>query len=305
MNAARVLAQAKINLFLRVLAREASGFHQVETLFCRIGLADEVVVRITPGNRSIRCVGERLPPEGLGPDHTNLAWRAAAAYDEVTGWPGGFAIKIEKRIAVGGGLGGGSADAGAVLRALNALNPSPLPPAALLSIAGSLGSDVPALTQDKSPLTLAWGRGEQMLSLPALPVRRCWLFCPDVPVSTTDAYGWLSSSLRRPLPTLVDSAALSDWNEVVRMAQNDFEEPVGGRNPVIQRTLATLRSPGARNLVGEGALIEMSGSGSTVFAVAGSTFDEAGMRRWRVDEPGVAVLETTTAARVEPVEVFD
>jgi 4-diphosphocytidyl-2-C-methyl-D-erythritol kinase len=304
-SAARILAQAKVNLFLRILARETSGFHQIETLFCRIGLADEVVVRITPGNRSIRCVGDRLPPDGLGPDEGNLAWRAAAAYAEVAGWPDGFAIDVDKRIPVGGGLGGGSADAGAVLRALNALNPSPLPAQALLALAGSLGSDVPALTQDRSPLTLAWGHGEQMLALPPLPPRACWLFCPEVAVSTAEAYGWLAPTLRRPLPALASASELGDWRAVVRLAQNDFEDAVAGRIPLIARTLATLRSPGARELIGEGAMIELSGSGSSVFAIAGGQRPDQALPRWRVDEPGVMVLQTTTAERVEPVKLID
>ena len=134
---ATVAAQAKLNLFLRVLAREDSGYHQIETLFCRIALADEVTVRVLPSGRSVESHGQWVPAGGLGPPDKNLAWRAAAAYAEVTGFPAGFHISIEKRIPVGAGLGGGSADAGAVLRALNALNPRPLPSADLLPIAGS------------------------------------------------------------------------------------------------------------------------------------------------------------------------
>ena len=155
---ARVEAQAKLNLFLRILAREESGYHQIETLFCRIALADTVKVRIAASGRSIDAVGARIPASGLGPPDQNLAWRAAVAYAEATGFPGGFEISIEKRIPVGGGLGGGSADAGAVLRALNVLNPRPVPGAELLRLAVSLGADVPFLTQDETPLALGWGR---------------------------------------------------------------------------------------------------------------------------------------------------
>src|SRR3982751_6289548 len=131
---ARVRAQAKINLFLRVLARESSGYHQIETLFCRLALGDDVTVRVGVRGRSLDCNGA-LPSEGLGPVEQNLAWRAAVAYADAASWPIDFAIEIEKRIPVGGGLGGGSADAGAVLRALDALAPSPLAPQALLDIA--------------------------------------------------------------------------------------------------------------------------------------------------------------------------
>src|SRR5262245_8589530 len=116
---ARTLAQAKVNLFLRVLAREANGYHQLETLFCRLELGDDVAVRVGVGGRSLDCTGGVLPPDGLGPVERNLAWRAAVMYAEATGWPNDWAIEIAKRIPVGGGLGGGSADAGAVLRCLN------------------------------------------------------------------------------------------------------------------------------------------------------------------------------------------
>src|SRR3954463_6785157 len=96
---ARVLAQAKINLYLRVLAREASGYHSIETLFQRLDWGDDVVVRLTPG-RTLDCTGASLPPGGLGPVEKNLAYRAAVAYVEATGWATGFTIEIDKRIPV-------------------------------------------------------------------------------------------------------------------------------------------------------------------------------------------------------------
>src|SRR6188472_3643240 len=131
---ARVAAQAKINLRLRILAREESGYHQIETLFLRLMLADDVVVRIIDGARSLDTTGA-VDPRQLGPVERNLAWRAATAYADATGWPAGFAIELTKEIPIGGGLGGGSADAGAVLRALDALAPTPIGEPALLAIA--------------------------------------------------------------------------------------------------------------------------------------------------------------------------
>src|SRR6185503_6143916 len=107
---ARTVAQAKVNLFLRVLAREADGYHQLATLFCRLELGDDVTVRVGVGGRSLDCTGDGLPPDGLGPVEQNLAWRAAARYAETTGWPNDWTIGITKLIPVGGGLGGGSAD---------------------------------------------------------------------------------------------------------------------------------------------------------------------------------------------------
>jgi 4-diphosphocytidyl-2-C-methyl-D-erythritol kinase len=300
---ARVRAQAKLNLFLRLLARETTGYHQIETLFCRIALGDEVVVRVGSRGRSLHCTGERIPRGGLGPIERNLAWRAAAAYSEMAGWPDGFAIEIEKRIPVGGGLGGGSADAGAVLRGLNALNPAPLPPGGMLALAASLGADVAFLTQSESPLALAWGRGDHLLALPALPERACWLFCPDVSIATADAYAWLAEVPPPRAASLYDPSTLATWDGVARFARNDFEEVVAARHPVIARALGTLRSPGAEGLVGRGALVQLTGSGSTVFALAGE--DAGAIAGWRSDEPGLETVLTQTAERVEPVLLTD
>jgi 4-diphosphocytidyl-2-C-methyl-D-erythritol kinase len=300
-----VLAQAKINLFLRVLAREASGQHQLETLFCRLALGDGVTVRTTGGSRSLQCRGAYLPPGGLGPPEENLAWQAAAAYARQCGWPGGFAIEIEKRIPVGGGLGGGSADAAAVLRGLNALNPAPLPEPALLSLAASLGADVPFLAQAASPLALGWGRGERLLTLPPLPPRVCWLFLPGIPIATRDAYSWLDHRPAAPAGAAMTPDGLARWDEIARLAHNDFEVVVGERFPLIAAALAGLRSPAARDLVGDRPIIQMSGSGSTLYAICADPGARSQLWRWRSDEPGFSVIQTTTAERVEPVIPID
>ena len=292
MPAAHVQAFAKVNLALRILAREASGFHQLETLFCRIDLADDVVVRIRDG-------GERsLDSRGAdtGPAEKNLAWRAASAYAERDGWPRGFAIEIEKRIPVAGGLGGGSADAGAVLRALNALNPRPLPDAELLALAFALGADVPFLTT-AAPLALAWGRGERMLALPALPERELALVLPGFGVDTAQAYAWLAEArTARPAvhgPAAHPLAAVTTWGGVERQSTNDFEEPVFAQRPelsAIHERLAAV--PGV-------TLARMSGSGSTLFAL----FDGDMELRLVAQSTGCKVLAAKTLAEVPLVGV--
>jgi len=168
---ARVAAQAKINLRLRVLARETSGYHSIETVFLRLALADDVVVRVGDDvrGRTLDCGGAAMPSDGLGAVETNLAYRAACAYGEATGWPDRFAIELTKHVPVGAGLGGGSADAGAVLRALEAMSPAPLG-RRLVELAPLLGADVGFMTID-SPMALAWGRGERLLPLPVLASR--------------------------------------------------------------------------------------------------------------------------------------
>jgi len=258
------MAQAKVNLVLRVLEREASGYHQIETVFQRLALADIVTVRATEGRSlDIRWTGAGAAPD-LGPHEHNLAWRAADAYATAASWPGGFAIEIEKRIPVGGGLGGGSADAAAVLRALDVLAPRPLGTATLVDLAARLGADVAFLTSP-SELALAWGRGERMLDLPPLPAATVLLIVPDFGVNTAQAYSAMAES-RANAPMSAGAAwrsprALGSWNAVAADAVNDFEAVVFADHPA----LATVRA--RLSALPSTVLAMMSGSGSTLFAV--------------------------------------
>jgi 4-diphosphocytidyl-2-C-methyl-D-erythritol kinase len=263
-STARALAQAKVNLALRILAREASGFHQIETVFQRLALADVVTVRETDGRSLDVQFAEDARVVDLGPVEQNLAWRAAEAYAAVAGSPPGWAIEIEKRIPVGGGLGGGSADAAAVLRALDALAARPLGTAALVDIAARLGADVAFLTSD-SELALAWGRGERMLDLPPLPAAPVQLVVPDFGVNTGQAYAALAA--HRAAGHLSVGAAwrsprsLGSWSAVAADAVNDFEPVVFEQHP----DLATVRA--RLGALPQSVLALMSGSGSTLFAV--------------------------------------
>ena len=283
---ARVVAQAKINLRLRVLAREASGYHSIETIFQRVDWGDDVTVRVTSG-RSLDCTGPSLPAEGLGPVEKNLAYRAAVAYADATGWPQGFAIEIDKRIPVGGGMGGGSADAGAVLRALDALSPSPLG-ARLIEIATPLGADVPFMSVE-APTALAWGRGERMLAVGPLPARPIVLIAPGFPVGTAEAYGWVSEGRGEyeAEGTFLDAATLADWSRIQTLATNDFERVVARRHPRIAELVDELASFGA-------APAMMSGSGSTVFGIFAAAPDAAAIAR----STGCSPIVTATSTRV-------
>jgi 4-diphosphocytidyl-2-C-methyl-D-erythritol kinase len=301
-RAVRVSAQAKVNLRLRILARETSGFHQLETLFLRLALADEVEVRVTDGERSLEIGGE-VDARQLGPTEQNLAWRAAAAYAGAAGWPAGFSIKLEKLIPVGGGLGGGSADAGAVLRALDAMSPTPIGEHALLSIAAQLGSDVPFLTAEHV-LALAWGRGERMLSLPTPAEREVLLLFPPFSVNTAHAYGWLAAVREAGIDSsdkasVLDPDALSDWSRLAPYAVNDFEPVVASRHPQIETLVNRLRAAGCD-------MAMMSGSGSSVFGV----FPASGpveVPRFAAEgaETAPRAALTRTAARVEPVVAIE
>lgn len=293
MRAARLVAQAKLNLFLRVLGRETSGYHALETLFQRLALGDDVTVRVDTAGRALDCRGA-----DAGPVERNLAWRAALAYASAAGWPAGFAIEIDKRVPVGGGLGGGSADGGAVLRILNALAPRPLPAGRLLALALALGADVPFLTAT-APTALAWGRGERMLALPPLPAREVMLLLPGAGVPTADAFRWLAEwrGDHAPEPRVLHAEQLASWPAVAALAANDFEAPVAAHVPAV----AALAD--ARGAIGDaGALLyAMTGSGSTWFALSLEAAAHPPL-----DLPaGVRTVATRTADRVVEVQVME
>ena len=297
----RVAAQAKLNLHLRILAREESGFHSLETIFHRIDLSDDILVEITDRERTLDVHGIEV-----GPPEENLAWRAATAYAEHTGWPRGFRIELTKRIPVGAGLGGGSADAAAVLRSLSSMSPAPMGSAGFLRLAAILGSDVPFLASD-AVMALAWGRGERMLSLPPLPRHDLLLISPDFSVSTADAYRWLDedrasredAQLQMEAEKdvsesiVIDEVDLSTWASIARFARNDFEGPVTRRYPLLGEYLERLR--GSLSIFSA-----MTGSGSTIFGVLDTPPDYAKVP----EEHRERVTTTKTAIDVvQPVRV--
>lgn len=253
-------ARAKANLFLRVLARESDGHHSLETLYCRLELADTLVVHRTdqqPGSVTLAVTGGEP-----GPEAENLAVRGARAALQLVKSPFAVHLELTKRIPVGAGLGGGSADAAAALRAVNALAGSPIPRAELLHAGARLGADVPFCLGDAA-LALAWGRGDRMLALPSLPVAPVLLVTPATPVSTAHGYAWLDEA-RATAPRrgalALDGAALATWSDVARMAGNDFESVVFGRLPPVREAFEALARTGP-------LLCRMTGSGSTLVAV--------------------------------------
>lgn len=271
--AARVAAQAKLNLHLRVLAREDNGYHSIETVFHRIDLADEILVEALDRGRSID-----VRDGDVGPAEKNLAFRAAASYSTRAGWPNGFRIELTKKIPVGAGLGGGSSDAAAVLRTLDFLSPQPLGESALREIAATLGADVTFLASS-TVMALAWGHGERMICFPPLPSYDVLLMTPAFSVSTADAYRWLDEDRAAdsaplieggddlvgstPEPLGIDPLWLSTWAGIARFARNDFEPVISRRHPELAAYLDRLRHSRA-------FFSQMTGSGSTVFGVLNS-----------------------------------
>jgi 4-diphosphocytidyl-2-C-methyl-D-erythritol kinase len=285
----RILAHGKLNLSLVVLAQEASGFHQVETVFCCVALADEVDLMRGSGSGSVNVDvdgggTDRLRVHvqgqgqgqgqgaGIGAVEQNLAYRAAVLFHERTGTDATEVIRLVKRIPVGGGMGGGSSDAAAVLRGLNRLHGEPLDRDELLRLGAGLGSDVPFFLAG-AVLARAGGRGGRIMPLPALPSVPVLLALPPVAVSTAEAFAALAAG--RPVdwmaPPVVMTAVPGSWEEIATGAGNDFEDVVFPRLPLLRELRDALRDSGA-------TVARMTGTGSTVFgifATAGSR-DSAG-----------------------------
>ena len=258
----RAAAHAKVNLLLRVLAREADGFHGIETLFCRISLADELTFERTASGVTLDTEAE------LGPAERNLAVLAAEQVLAATGRRFGVRIALTKRIPVGAGLGGGSSDAAATLLGVNALAGNAIPRHELLQLAARLGSDVPFLVSGAA-LALAWAHGERMIRLAPLPAAPILLLAPPQPVATAVAYGWLDAARQGPFrrgALALDLEAVSSWGNIGRMAGNDFESAVFERHPEVRSAFEALA--GTHPLV-----CRMTGSGSTLFAVYRSARD--------------------------------
>jgi 4-diphosphocytidyl-2-C-methyl-D-erythritol kinase len=286
-TAVRLPAHAKLNLFLRVLAREADGYHGLETVFCLVDLADELLAERREG----RGVTIDVQGADLGPSADNLAVRGAAAVLAATGDRFAVHLTLTKRIPVRAGLGGGSSDAAAALLAVNRLAGNAIPRHELLQFAAKLGSDVPFFIAG-APLALAWAHGDRLIRLPALPSAPAVLLTPPLSISTAEAYAWVDEARQtagRRGALALDLAALSTWGDIGRMAGNDFESAVFGRHPPIRAAFEALA--GTRPLV-----CRMTGSGSALFAVYRSTGDREDARMMLGRKHGTLTAVETLAA---------
>ena len=278
-------AHAKANLILRVLARETSGFHQLETLFTLLELADELVVERAAS-------GIELVVEGAetGPVESNLAYRAAAMVLDATGRKCGVRMHLTKRIPVGAGLGGGSADGAAALHAVNALAGNPVPRHEMLQFAARLGSDVPFLASG-APFALAWGRGERLFRLPPPSSAPALLVVPPFGVDTGKAYELLSQGRdwsQGRGSVVLELDAVTTWGGIARLGGNDFEVPVFGKEP-------GLRDLYERLCATRPLLARLSGSGSALIAVYRTERDRDGAAL-EIGERDANLIKTATRA---------
>jgi len=250
----RIRSPAKVNLRLEVLARRSDGYHDIRTVMVPIDLSDVLHIDLTQDERTEVSCGRADVPV----DESNLAYRAGLVVLRATGKRKGFHIRIDKRIPVGSGLGGGSSNAASTLLGLNRLLGDPLTHTDLMKMATKLGADVPFFVLGRP--ALATGIGERLEALDGLP--RFWFFLvyPRIHVSTRWAYGrpnlWLTNS-RDHINMPPFSWDISDLGQLLR---NDLEKAVIEEYPILRWIKQRLLDVGAA-----GSL--MSGSGSAVYGL--------------------------------------
>ena len=261
-----VRAHAKINVFLRVLGRREDGYHDIESLVLPVSLADELAFEPF----------HEIRTEIVGSDvgEPNLVTVAAEALARTCGSKGAR-VRLEKRIPVAAGLGGGSADAAATLVALNDLWECGLTGEQVMKVAAGIGSDVPALLHGR-PVVIR-GRGEMVERADVAPT--WWVLVPQsFAVPTADAYGWwdLAGSTGADPAPLLEAARTGRIEELAGLLFNDLEREVATRNPAVADARLAALEAGALGVV-------MSGSGPTVAALV---HDEDHARRIAANLPG-------------------
>lgn len=176
-------APAKINIHLEILGRRADGYHDIRSIFHLISLSDIVTVRALPGKHSFELEGEF----DFDPANNTIV-TAVKLFREASGMNAGIGVSLKKAIPAGGGLGGGSSDAAAILRLLNRFFAQPVSPAVLLELAAMIGSDVPFFLT--APAAIVEGRGELVTPVRPLGEDTILLFRPGFAVATAEAYSW-------------------------------------------------------------------------------------------------------------------
>ena len=257
MNEIEVKACAKLNLSLDVLGKLGNGYHEMKTVMQTCSLSDDVCIALCGGGVTVQSNFAFLPKDGR-----NIAAKAAAAFFVAAGMENaGAKITLRKRIPVGAGLGGGSADAAAVLRGLNALCGTNLDDAALEALGGQLGSDVPFCVRGGT--RLATGRGEKLLPAPALPDCGIVVCKPRFSIRTPELFAKIDGRRSRIHPDtdgLLAAMAAGDVEGAARRMYNVFEDVLPRRCSEIAVIKSALLDAGALGAV-------MSGTGSAVFGL--------------------------------------
>lgn len=267
-----IFAPAKLNLFLAITGRRPDGFHDLVSVVAPLALGDTVSVDVrvhqaTTPRFTVTCTDPLVPC-----DDTNLVVRAAKVFAEATGWAGAASFHVEKRIPVGAGMGGGSTDGVAALKALNSAAGSPLDAGAMARLAATLGSDCPLFLHDR-PVVMR-GRGERVAPLSdaaaaRLRGRRVLVFKPAFGIPTAWAYRELAAAAAagaKDAYVAPDQAEarlegwLRDGNAPVEsLLFNNLERPAFAKHVALPAMLEQLR----RDF---GLAPRLTGSGSACFA---------------------------------------
>lgn len=255
-----ISSPGKVNLDLRVLHQRSDGFHELRTVFQTVSLADRIEIEYQPARRTdLQVENIEIP--------NNLVLRAAQSALDAMGASARVRFRLHKRIPMGGGMGGGSSNAAAVLLALPVLAGRVLPMEKLLTIGAGLGSDVPFFLMGGT--ALAVGRGTELYGLPDIAEEPVMIVSPDLSVSTAAAY----QALDRGLTLTHWSSSINNFQAFVRalgekrsagpvsaLSGNDFEAVVFRQFPQLKTMMGRLRTAGA-------AGVRMTGSGSAIVAI--------------------------------------
>ncbi|UCD23824.1 MAG: 4-(cytidine 5'-diphospho)-2-C-methyl-D-erythritol kinase [Gemmatimonadota bacterium] len=284
-----IRAHAKTNLFLRVLAREESGYHSIETLFTLLELHDTITLERAESGIELQVTGA-----DTGPVEQNLVYRAAQMVLQATGTNIGLRVSLQKEIPPQAGLGGGSSDGAAALHAVNHMVNNAVPRHEILQFAAKLGSDV-AFFASGAPMAIGWSRGERLFRVPAPKPAAALVVVPDFGVSTKDAYEMLrvgKGSGDRRGAVVLDLDALTTWGGIGRLGGNDFETVLFGKLPELRELFERLAQTGPR-------LVRVSGSGSAVAAIYANE-NQRDNAALEIGEGKRRVIKTMTRATAAP-----
>lgn len=256
MNSITLKAPAKINLYLDIVNKRPDGYHNIETIFQKIGLSDKVKVDIIPQGIYIHCAHPHVPAK-----RTNLAYKAAYLMKKEFGLKRGVRVHIEKRIPVAAGLGGGSSDAASVIIALNRLFKLNSPPNRLISLAKKIGADVPFFVSGYN-CAIGKGIGERLKELKSKNKLSILLILPYIRIYTKTIYSWLSFPLTKTgLNVTIVARFLSgkDYSKKSNFLYNRLEDVVLPAYPIVKKGKEVLSLYTKRVL--------LSGSGPAIFAL--------------------------------------
>jgi 4-diphosphocytidyl-2-C-methyl-D-erythritol kinase len=252
-----ITAPAKVNLRLEIIRKRPDGYHEIRTIFQKVGLFDEITIKKT----GVPGISLAVDTQAVPSDRTNLVYRAAELLLNHCKAPCGAAIELRKRIPAGAGLGGGSSDAAATLDGINRLFDLGLSLQNLQEFALKLGADVPFFL---TPWATAYATGIGEILQPAHLGPSLWfvIVFPDFSISTSWAYTAFNQDiiLTNQQKHIILSNSIDDLAQVLSLLHNDFEQVVIPRYPLIATIQEHLRQAGAGGVL-------LSGSGSAVFGI--------------------------------------